>query len=106
MTMDKSSVVDISKKQKINTMSLAEVEMVGADDILPCAIWTNLFIQAQGYTTMALLYKGKQTERKLETNGKTSSDWTRHLNIFHSFIKASGGPGFVGGLIFPNRRHE
>ena len=38
-----------STKQKLNTKSSTESEVVGASDYLPYTIWTKKFLQAQGY---------------------------------------------------------
>jgi hypothetical protein len=38
-----------SSKQKLNTKSSTEVELVGASDYLPYPIWDKKFLEAQGY---------------------------------------------------------
>jgi hypothetical protein len=38
-----------SSKQKLNTKSSTEAELVGASDYLPNTIWLKLFLEAQGY---------------------------------------------------------
>ena len=38
-----------STKQKLNTKSSTEAELVGASDFLPNTIWAMLFLKAQGY---------------------------------------------------------
>ena len=43
------SIISISKKQKLNTKSLTEAELVGADDAMPQMLWTRYFLEAQGY---------------------------------------------------------
>jgi hypothetical protein len=37
-----------STRQKINTRSSTETELVGADDMMPQIMWTNYFMGAQG----------------------------------------------------------
>ncbi len=49
MTMGKDSVYSTSSRQKLNTKSLTEAELVGVDDIMPMIVWTRYFLQAQGY---------------------------------------------------------
>jgi hypothetical protein len=39
----------ISTKQKLNTRSSTETEIVGADDFMPAIWWTRYFMKAQGY---------------------------------------------------------
>jgi hypothetical protein len=56
MSLGTGAVYSASKKQKLNTKSSTESELVGIDDILPQALWTKYFMEAQGYgteTTMA-----------------------------------------------------
>jgi hypothetical protein len=38
-----------SNKQKINTRSLMEAELIAVDDTLPTVQWTKLFMKDQGY---------------------------------------------------------
>ena len=38
-----------SNKQKLNTKSSTEAEVVGASDYLPNTLWVKLFMAAQGY---------------------------------------------------------
>jgi hypothetical protein len=39
-----------SSKQKLNTKSSTEAELVGASDYLPHAIWAKKFMEGQGYS--------------------------------------------------------
>jgi hypothetical protein len=39
-----------SSKQKLNTKSSTEPELVGASDYLPYPIWAKNFLEDQGYT--------------------------------------------------------
>ena len=45
--LDKGAVLDISKKQKINTKSSTEAVLVGIDDEMHNMIWTSLFLSAK-----------------------------------------------------------
>jgi hypothetical protein len=38
-----------STKQKLNTRSSTETEIMGADDFMPAICWTQYFMKAQGY---------------------------------------------------------
>jgi hypothetical protein len=49
MSLGKGSIIGMSKKQKINTRSSTECELVGADDAMPQVMWTRYFIEAQGF---------------------------------------------------------
>jgi hypothetical protein len=62
-------------------------EIVGVDDILPQALWTKYFLEAQGYGTNSVIYQDNQSTMKLEHNGRASSSKpTRHINICYFFI--------------------
>ena len=50
MTFGKGAVQLLSKKQKLNTRSSTEAELVGADDVATQILWTKHFMEAQGYT--------------------------------------------------------
>jgi hypothetical protein len=70
------------KKQKLNTKSSTEAELIGIDDVLPQALWTKYFLEAQGYGTDTLLPQDNQSTIKLSENGKSSSrKGTWHINI-------------------------
>jgi len=78
-----------SSKQKINTKSSTEAELVGASDYLPNAIWVKLFMEAQGHQiNECILEQDNEAAIKLEKNGRASSGArTRHINIRYFFIK-------------------
>ena len=77
-----------SSKQKMNTRSSTETELVAADDQMPMIIWTNNFLTEQGYALKdTVLYQDNQSAILLERNGRrSSSKRTRHLNIRFFFI--------------------
>jgi hypothetical protein len=88
MSMGAGAVYSSSQKQKMNTKSSTEAELVGANDVLPQVLWTQYFLEAQGYGTKNILYQDNQTTMKLEQNGKASSrKRTRHIHIWYFFIK-------------------
>jgi hypothetical protein len=87
MSMGAGAVYSSSQKQKMNTKSSTEAELVGANDVLPQVLWTRYFLEAQGYGTNNVLYQDNQSTMKLENNGKASSGKrTRHINIRYFFI--------------------
>lgn len=49
VTLGKGSVCSSSIGKKLNTKSLTEAELVGADDMMPMILWTRQFIEGQGY---------------------------------------------------------
>jgi hypothetical protein len=78
----------ISRKQKLNTRSSTEAELVGVDDASVMILWTKLFMEAQGYEIKKnVLYQDNKSTILLETNGKRSSGKrTRAFNIRYFFI--------------------
>jgi hypothetical protein len=55
---------------------------------MPIMMWTNYFLEAQGYgSNKAVLYQDNQSAILLETHGKASSSKrTKHINIRFYFI--------------------
>jgi len=65
------SPVTISRKQKLNTRSSTESELVGADGASTMILWTKLFMEAQGYKLRSnVLYQDNQSAMLLEKNSK------------------------------------
>jgi hypothetical protein len=77
-----------STKQKLNTRSSTESEVVGTDDFMPAICWTRYFLKAQGYhVNDNVLFQDNQSAMLLEKNGKASSTKrTKHINIRYFFI--------------------
>jgi hypothetical protein len=70
----RGAVQSISRKQKLNTRSSTESELVGVNDILVMILWTKLFMDAQGYEIIQnILYQDNKSAILLEMNGKKSS---------------------------------
>jgi hypothetical protein len=88
MTYGGGAMQSISRKQRLNTRSSTEAELVGADDAATMILWTKLFMEAQGYViTHNILYQDNKSAILLETNGKrSSSKRTRALNIRYFFL--------------------
>ena len=87
-TAGKGAINTISAKQKLNTRSSTEAELVAADDITPQAIWTRNFLKEQGYESSTTIYQDNTSAMLLETNGmESSSKRMRHINICYYFIK-------------------
>ena len=72
----------------MNTRSSTEAELVGVDDFMTKVLWTQLFMEEQGYDiTSNVLYQDNKSAILLEKNGKRSSGKrTRALNIRYFFV--------------------
>ncbi len=89
MTMGKGSIMNRSTKQKINTTSSTETEVVAVNDVLPQILWTNYFMRAQGWSiSETVVYQDNRSAILLENNGKlSSSNRTKHINVRYFFVK-------------------
>jgi len=78
-----------SSKQKLNTKSSTEAELVGASDYLPNTIWAMNFMEAQGYPIkFSHFEQDNESAIRLEKNGRMSAGQkSRHINIRHFWIK-------------------
>jgi hypothetical protein len=77
------AVTSVLRKQKLNTRSSTEAELVGTDDISVMILWTKLLMEAQGYNIEKnILYQDNKIAILLIKNGeKNSGKRTRALNI-------------------------
>jgi len=78
-----------SGKQKLNTKSSTEAEVVGVSDYLPYNIQMVMFLAEQGYILMRnILYQDNQSAIKMERNGRNSCTGnSRHIHIRYFFVK-------------------
>ena len=78
-----------STKQKLNTNSSTEAEVVGASDYLPNTIWIQIFLSEQGYTLVENTFQqDNESAMRLETNRRMSAGQkSRHIHIRYFWIK-------------------
>jgi uncharacterized protein (UPF0332 family) len=87
MSNGKGCLISLSSKQKLNTRSSTEAELVGVDDCMGKILWTKNFMESQGYNVHTTAYQDNESAILLEKNGKASSSKrTRHINIRYFFI--------------------
>ena len=86
MTLGKRAVLSKSIKQKLNTKSPTEAELVAADDVTVPLLWRKWFMEEQGYgATQTILLQDNKSVMLLEENGKqSSSKRTRYFFITDS----------------------
>ena len=79
--MGDGAITSLSRKQGMNTRSSTEV--VATDEIISPMIWTQLFLEAQGYPVKEnIFYQDNKSAMLLETNGcKSAGKCLHHLNI-------------------------
>ena len=87
-TMGRGTIYGRSSKQKLNVKSSTEAELVGFDDCMSQILWTNYFVDAQGYKARGTIgYQDNRSAILLETNGRrSSSKRTKHLNVRYFFV--------------------
>ena len=97
MTLGEGATSSFSWKQKVNTKSSTESELVGVDDAMPQILWSLYFIRAQGYNmTHALVYQDNKSAILLEVNGKmSSSKRTKHIKAKYFFVTDKVAQGDV-----------
>ena len=78
-----------STKQKLNTKSSTEAEIVGGSDYIPNVIWSTLFLKHQGIILQSSEFKqDNMSAMKLIVNGKRScGPGSRHIDIRYFFMK-------------------
>ena len=88
MTMGRGAPYSLSSKQKLNTRSSTEAELVGVNDAMSLILWTRNFLEAQGFEiTDNVVFQENESAILLEKNGRQSSTKrTRHIEIRYFFV--------------------
>jgi hypothetical protein len=88
LTMGRGFPIVSSTKQKLNTRSSTESELVAVDDMMPSILWTRYFLKAQGYNVSDnIIFQDNKSTMLLECNGKASSSKRmKHINVRYFFI--------------------
>ena len=89
MSMGKGAILSSSKKQKMNTKSSTESELVGIDDCISKILWSKYFIESLGYSVEHnILFQDNKSTILLAQNGRLSSSAkTRHIKQRYFFVK-------------------
>ena len=88
MSLGSGAIYGASVKQKINTSSSTEAELVGVSDALPKMLWSRHFMEAQDYKVNDMyVYQDNESAILLEENGmKSVGKGSRHMNIRYFFV--------------------
>jgi len=87
LMMGRGIIICKSVKQKINTKSSTEAELVALSDSISMAIWCRNFLEEQGYTMPpASVFQDNQSTIAMVRAGRPTSDRTRHVNIRFFFV--------------------
>ena len=89
MSLGIGGFIPKSWKQKLNTKSSTEAELVGASDYLPNTMWVKMFLEAQGYKIEENYFEqDNESAIKMEKNGRSSAGpKSRHVDIRYFWIK-------------------
>ena len=88
MSLGKGVIDGTSTRQKLNTRSSTEAELVAVDDCMSQILWTSYFLATLGYNiNECVVYQDNKSAILLEENGRASSSKrTRHINICYYFV--------------------
>ena len=88
MTMGNGAMLVKSSKQKLNSRSSTEAELIGVDDAITMILWTKLFMEQQGYEIDEnIIYQDNKSAILLEKNGrKSAGKRSRAINIRYFFV--------------------
>jgi hypothetical protein len=97
-----------SAKQKLNTRSSTETEIVGVDHCMPAVLWTRCFMEAQGHGIREnIVFQDNKSAILTEKKGKASSSKrTKHIDIRHYFVTDLQQERSHGGMVSKNRRYD
>lgn len=89
ITLGSGPVYIKSVKQKINTKSSTESELVALSDSLGQILWSRYFLEGQQYNlkSASTIHQDNLSTIALANNGQSNSERTRHINIRYFFIK-------------------
>ena len=89
MSMGIGTLHSKSSKQKLNTRSTTESELVGVSEYLPYDLWQVNFFKFQGYDIRNnYIYQDNESATKMEINGRNSCTGnSRHVDIKYFWVK-------------------
>ena len=90
-TLGKGAIITMSNRQKLNTRSSTEAELVAVDDYIGMVLWTRRLLESilgpDYQVTDSIIYQDNKSAILLEENGqRSSSKRTRHINVRYYFI--------------------
>jgi len=89
VTFGAGAVSSSSNKQKSNTKSSTETEIIALHDKLSDVIWMRYFVECQGYTIdECIIFQDNMSALSLEKNGRVSSSkCTKHIKAKYFLSK-------------------
>jgi hypothetical protein len=88
-TFGAGAVASPSNKQKCNTKSLTETEIIALHDKLSDVIWMRYFVECQGYDVdKRIIFQDNMSALSLEKNGRIlPPKRTKHIKAKYFLIK-------------------
>ena len=89
VTFGAGAISSSSNKQKCNTKSSTETEIIALHDKLSDVIWMRYFVECQGYDIdECIIFQDNMSALSLEKNGRiSSSKHTKHIKAKYFLIK-------------------
>jgi hypothetical protein len=115
LSLGQGALMSMSSKQKINTKSSTEAELVGVNDTMNFVVWIQLFMGEQLKTVsndsalskfmhQSVILQNNTSTIQLEKNGKQSSTkGTRHINIRYFYVASKVKNGDVPIVYGPTK---
>jgi hypothetical protein len=115
LSLGQGALVSMSLKQKINTKSSTEAELVGVDDAMNFVEWIQLFVEQQIRSinkdsilnkmgNEIVIQQDNTSTIQLVKNGKQSSTKrTRHINIRYFYVTSKIKDGSMKVIYHPTK---
>ena len=88
VSLGKGPIAVLSSKQKINTKSSTEAELVGLSDATSAVIWQRDFLIEQGYCVdAAIVYQDNLSTIALAERGAAASQRSKHIATRYFWVK-------------------
>jgi hypothetical protein len=116
LSLGQGALMSMSLKQKINTKSSTEAELVGVDDAMNFVEWIQLFVEQQIISVNddsvlkkigcdVVIEQDNTSTIQLVNNGKQSSTKrTRHINIRYFYVTSKIKSGRVRVIYHPTKQ--
>ena len=76
-----------SSKQKLNTKSSTESELVALSDFMSQVVWTKQYLTEQGYDLPINVYEDNMSAITMIGLGRSTSSRTRHINARYYWVR-------------------
>jgi hypothetical protein len=116
LTLGQGALMSMSLKQKINTKSSTEAELVAVDDAMNFVEWIQLFVEQQTkllkddsiikkFGCDTIIQQDNTSTIQLENNGqKSSTKRTRHINIRYFYVTSKIKDGSMRVIYHPTKQ--